>query len=709
MGPRRRTFSAGNNNGMGIDTGPIYRTLLREKTQQQKRRERDRIKPYNPTLPYTYHFFTATPPYRQPSVLDRLTLTGTSQIPSYRVPNEAFHTRSRIRNNNKRRQQQRLPVGVPQMMDTSEKNLFNQLGDGGGGGGGGGDGGGGGGDGGGDDDPPSSMYSGDGIPGPVPIPEWISATIPKRIISGLSEFMYFTVHQQVTLAIRALMAQHLDIESPINYQMDLLSPQMARDRYFNNPAHFIRVRPNNQPPVTYHNPIRRQPHKSPAEELLLKTVQMKRDIEREAHLRKGISQQAIKFNKTIVRREFFNPSNRGNNFKWQSQVTQITEKVPGPVDEITGRRRLMIKPGLIGFHLNHMAKIYQSCFPVLVKMQGVELEHKYVFDMVKKLNQMASLVNAVGKGRFSPTALAFCCLKRNPNLRTLNQLKYHLLVERRYGDLNLDNILEFDMVDVFGNTNNKTSLLHYLNPGSNAVNYTDPINALLIDDIAQDLLPIVQSEVILLTLLFLIGNMYPDYLQKDIDAAFAQAFEHADPTRDAMNNNGQRRGCFTVLQSFPGLFTLLCYWSRTFAHHSLSFVQTLSALLTGSKGMNRESYITHMKTVSKELTTIVLEIMDSIRQFELERVFGADQTAYSSANVPSRKTYAELFLGEYRDYLINTSYLTSNSFIVWTHNGWAASPSFFFHIHTLNTITTDGLMLLVFLLGTNDDLLVQGL
>ena len=127
---------------------------------------------------------------------------------------------------------------------------------------------------------------------------------------------------------------------------------------------------------------------------------MKRDVEHEIIIRKGVSKQAINFTKTVVKREFFNPSNRPTNFEWKIRQAKITEKTAAANNDPAGKgssdkRQLVINSGAVGHHINNLNEIYTECFPALVKMQPAEFLHRYVFDMTKKLNTIASIVNSV--------------------------------------------------------------------------------------------------------------------------------------------------------------------------------------------------------------------------------------------------------------------------------------------------------------------------
>lgn len=475
------------------------------------------------------------------------------------------------------------------------------------------------------------IFNDDGDPPPPPLPEQGVSTIPKRVMVCLSEFLYFTVYRQVHTAIRSVLAQKLDIQLPINYASDVLSPLMARSGV-KKPIIARAALKDRQMAPLYLNPTIRRPTCESEENFIVNAVRMKRDIEREAILRKGLSKTVSAFVKTIVKRDFFNHANRPTNLEWKAKQAKMTET---SLLE-SGERRTVIKTVFINYNMHYMEKIYQNCFPNLVKMQSLDRIHIYVYEITQKLNTLASIVNACSKGEVSPLSSAFHCFRRIKGLEKFDDFKTHLL-RRKFGDLNQENILEIDLADVFGNKGDV--LFNYLNPDGR-FNYTDPRNALLINDVAQDILPFMVSELVLLKLLLLIGSIYPDEVGTMIDRRFSRAYD-------------EQGGCFTVLQCFPGFFTLLCYWANRFRKHKLGFVQTLEGINNG-KHLVRENYITHMKGMH-EITTIALELIDIEKRFPFERLLVKDQSW--------RRDYCRFDINQYADYFKNQTFLVSNSFI----------------------------------------------
>ena len=196
----------------------------------------------------------------------------------------------------------------------------------------------------------------------------------------------------------------------------------------------------------------------------------------------------------------------------------------------------------------------------------------------------------------------------------------------RFGSLVLEEILDIDLASVFA----KNDLFLYFNPDG-GFNYSKVYNALLLENVAQDLLPLMVSELILLKWLFMMGSVYT-ILDDMITARYKKAYEEGDT------------GCFTVFQNFPGIFTLLCYWANGFRKHKLGFVQTLEGLNNG-KNLVKENYIVHMKNVSREITTVALELIDVHERNDLSRVL--KDPIYK----PWRKAYNKFNLMMYERYL----------------------------------------------------------
>ncbi|VDI27766.1 Hypothetical predicted protein [Mytilus galloprovincialis] len=389
----------------------------------------------------------------------------------------------------------------------------------------------------------------------------ITSITVKRTIAALSDFLNFTVFQTIQNSVRDTLGNLMKIEdTKIDYLVDNISPLMVR-RKKNPYEEYNMVLRRYQPPPSYWNPTPTTAGGVHSNNIV-RDVIMKRDLEKEVIIRRGITKASAKFVKTIIKRDFFNHNNRPTNLEWMGKPIKMTEISILP----TGERRAVQSQGIVSFNMKHLEHIYKHCFPGLVRSQPLEQQHKYIADITLSLNKLASLVNSIGKGTNNPLSMAFACFKKANTIQTLQDFKI-LVTTANYGDLNQDNLLTFEFSEFFGNKDNK--LFNYLNPNQ-IFNYNNPMNALLLDDVAQDILPFMVSEVLLLTLVFFIEAIFPNTISNKIDGNFKRAFEEGT-------------GCFTVLQCFPGLFTLICNWAFRFEQHKLGFVQSLKGINNGQR------------------------------------------------------------------------------------------------------------------------------
>lgn len=447
----------------------------------------------------------------------------------------------------------------------------------------------------------------------------------KRVIHALSEFMHFTVYEQIRHRIKHKFSTVLELNNPINYSSNVIPSTFTRSRHNRCKSY------NNSIPEFSNPAILSSTDENSG--VIERAIETKRFLEKEMLLRRGISKAAGNFEKNVSNKIFFNPSIKQYvNLEWKTKQAKLSESI---WDDNLQRNKIVIYGANLLLHENRLDHIFSSCFDGLVKKLGNT--HSYLINMIKKINRLASTVNFISKGVYSPLALVFKCFRRYDNkLKYFHDFRKYLL-EKNYSSTNLNVVLEQDFTSEF----DVNELFFFFNPDG-ALNYDNPMNALVIKDIAHDILPVMLSEILLLTFLFMLGENN-NTLNNKISACFKQSYENAE------------YGVFTVLQCFPGLFTLLCFWAKIHAKHDLKFVRLLDAIISG-KQIEKERYRAHMKIVSNDLSQICLDIMDSIVSFNLTNEFKKPNT---------RNIYSRLYLKNYVNYLNSTdcSFLCTNSFL----------------------------------------------
>lgn len=474
----------------------------------------------------------------------------------------------------------------------------------------------------------------------------------KRIIHSLSEFINFSVYELIKNRIRHKFASILDIAHPINYYSNVNSPIYTRSS-IEKPICSAKTRRqlysgtqfdyNKYPIPEISNPtlIKNEVFGKTVDNQLKDYVKTKRYLEEEILIRQGITKKAGKFVKNVLDKIFYNPTiKQPNNLDWHRKHVKLYESF---IDENSSRKVILYK-SLVTFHEDLLNEIYDSCFDGLVKKQNINNSHLFIMNMSKKINQLASTVNYISKGTYSPLLLTFKCFKRNSLKIDSFQSFLDHISNKNYSSNNLNTILEIDYCSEF----DVRELFKLFNEGEDGhINYSNPMNALIIKDTANDIFPVMLSEIIILTLLLKISSIF-DLLSTKITKVLRPIFENEEEVGG---------GC-TILQFFPGLFTLICYWAKLHEKHELEFVQILDNVVSGntSSRLESERYKDNMKRVAIDLAQICLNILNGICSYKM------------NLNFPSttmRKKYINLRLIDYKKFLAsqNCSFLCTNTFV----------------------------------------------
>lgn len=452
----------------------------------------------------------------------------------------------------------------------------------------------------------------------------------KRTLNGVSEFLNRTVYGGLCYALRSeygdVLSNVRKWTAPINSSL-YQTPAVYRMRR--------EVLEKEQPRPYFHNPPAFKKVDDTTKSLYEKVLEMRRDVEKEMMIRRSVGKMSANFIKKIVNKLYFNPSHKKpTNLEWKNRVIKLTKMTILP----NGERRLEVKTGAISYNLQYMEKVYEACFAPFVQKQTPDNAHKYIYAMTNKINTFASIVNNFGKGQNSALALTFLCFREVAEHKTFDAF-IDTLIKFNPGDLVFSNILDIDMAGVFGNA---TKLFKILNPDGK-FDESRPQNALLIADVASDLLPIMMCETLLFALLLHVSIMYDSVYNKVI-----HRFRHLYETGE---------GCFTVLQTFPGLFSIICYAAKKHGEHSLDFLRILEGI-SNSRGLTRERYVTHLLDIANQLGNICLEILDSRMRFDLPRL------AFSNPAVINRRRYSEFSFKDFEPHFRNATFLLTNTFVV---------------------------------------------
>lgn len=355
-----------------------------------------------------------------------------------------------------------------------------------------------------------------------------STNLVSRMIHSASEFLHFTVYKQFQSALRDEFTSN-NVRHVIDYnETTKTSPLMLQNKM-----------PLRRKPM-FHNPTALTDTIVDPINYYRDAIKLKRDVERETLVRKWVSKKSSEFVK------------RMNKIYFKGSKPKIPQRDTTKLVDVklmsSGERKYDIHEGLINLNLLHMNDIYMKCFAHLVKHQTAANQHIYVNDMTNKLNSLASYVNAISNGLYSPLSILIKCLKRQDlGIKNVipNAVDY-IMNKIKFTTFDIDKMLDIDFKHIFGND----ILFKIFNPDE-YINYEEPFNALVITDMAQDLLPIVLCELMLLKLLLTINTI--QFVKK----SHGSLVQHLTKTFD-----DQGQGCFNVLQSYPGLFTLLCYWAK---------------------------------------------------------------------------------------------------------------------------------------------------
>ena len=456
----------------------------------------------------------------------------------------------------------------------------------------------------------------------------------KALLNTISEFLNRTVYGGMCFALRSQYGIFMILEDEPNAKINTSIAPMNPHIYELSAVNRMKreIVKMQFPHPYFHNPPVSKP--TTIKSLYENTLEMRFDIELEATVRRSVGKLTADFIKTIVNKFYFNPK-LPTNLEWKKRVLKLTEMIMLE----SGERRLEVKTGAISHNMRYMEHIYHMCFGSFIQKQNApENEHKYIYSMTNKINTFASIINNFGKGQNSALSLTFLCFKDVAEYKTFEDFTKELL-NFNPGDFIFANILEFDMAKVFGNT---TKLFKLLNPDG-LFNNTCTQNALLIADVACDLLPIMLCEMLLFMVLYHVAMKYSSVYEKMI-IRFKKAYD-----------NGQ--GCFTVLQSFPGLFSILCYVAKRYGGHDLEFLSILEGICS-SRGLNRTRYISHLKKVAVDLGIICLELLDSIMRFDLPRMISDFEVKIL------RQRYYDFNLGEFEQHFRNSTFLITNTFVV---------------------------------------------
>ena len=510
----------------------------------------------------------------------------------------------------------------------------------------------------------------------------------KRVIHCLSEFINFTLYETIKRSVKQKLSSLLGISSPINYTVNVLPPVYVRARYDNDNIvgdynavslrhYFSKLAKRRDMGSSngdfksliaeFRNPITFS-SKSTCNNSIKDYAMTKKYLEMEMLIRKAITKKASKFVDTIINKIFYNSSiTIPNTLDWQTQMVKLSENY------ITkdSTHSVNLFSNLIDHHNAMLDEIYRYCFQGLVKMQSLNNTHIYIIDMARKLNKMASYVNFISKGSYNPLTMMFICLKREtfqyrPSLNKDDYLKLdtftkfkEYLLKKRYSSKNINTIVdvdfshEFNVYDLF--------LLFNSHEKGNSLNYTNPMNALILKDVAQDIVPIMVSELIFLTLLLHLGTLNEEILQ-NIDDKYKIVFERSGNCGSSSNNYDEDDIVgYTVLQSFPGLFTLICFWAKKYGKHDLGFLNTLDYYMTdkGGSRLQPERYKHLIKSVSLELSNICINILDSIKPFKLPQCMRSSHDQRQQTD-----NYKRLQMDTYVNYLMSSenSFLRTNTF-----------------------------------------------